>query len=492
MLTASDLVALLQRTTDHQGWLDPILADPDGGTALGASIAMMARAAAAVAYDSAAAAIGTAPGGAPGTTVLSLARAASGTSGTIPQGYLFVDPRGVQLFVSAPVSVASGATTLSIPLSTFRQTEMVNTEDDPDLEVDPDAGIALDSLGTTPLLAPPGTMSIVATTFLPGVAAQILGGETDWLSVIGKERDQQRQAGEPTESYRARVKSIPDAVSPIAVADAVIGAASRLGIAAMILEPFNDGASSALKIQYGLGTFSALFWSSTNTAGTAAAAAVSPGKDFFDDSGDGRQLVDRRTATAYFRVVLENALVDAAGDEMFWDNAFYDDPVLGYPDVGTPPSVNAQVNAIWEEANRKKAGGVSFDVESDVSTVERGSGYTTANTETVVFTIAPASGKAWLLLDAVLGHDSAFATFPPGALVPAGAYHRLSYTTVDGTVFETPAFSGLGSEELTPDRLSALGAARGPIVSVRGIVKSDGTVPVNLVLALYVAEMTLP
>lgn len=490
---SDDLVALLRRTTDRDGWLDPILRDPDGGAALGAAIAVMARVAVALAYDSSCALIGSAPGGGPGSTSLTLEREATGTSGEIPIGYLFVDARGVQLRVATPVPVSALATAIVVPLQTLRKTEMVNTEDDPGIEVDAGAGVLLDGASTTALLAPPGNPAIVATTFLPGEAGPIKGGTSDWLSVHGAERGQQRQAGESTEAYRARVRAIPDAVSPIAVADGVLAAASRLGILARVLEPFDDGASAALRVQHGLGVLFGLFWSSTNLDGTAASAAASPATDFFDDAGDGRELFDRRTATAYFRVDLDGVLDDPELATMFLDGGgYWDDEVAGYPDVGVPPLVNAQGNAIWEEANRKKAGGVSFDVMLLAGRKVEGTGHATAAISTLVFSISPPAGSGWLLSDVVVGHDGARNAFPPGALLPANAAHQLRFTYSDATTFTTPAYGGLDGEHLTADALVAMGATLGPVVLVEGFVGSDGAVDVNLVADLLVLELVLP
>lgn len=493
VLTHDDLVALLRRTTDRDGWLDPILADPDGEAAMGAQVEVFARASVGVDYNAALGLISRSPGGQPGASSILVSRGTSGTSGTIPRGYLFRDARGAQAVVQTPVPVASGALSVSLPVETLRRTEAVNFADDPVFEVDPDAGVVLDSLGTTALIAPLGDPAAVATTFQEvGEGDPISGGASDWLSVHGDERGQQRQAGESTESYRARVRNIPDAVSPIAIGDGVLAAAARLGIEARVLEPFSDGATAALKDVHGLGEIFPLFASSTNSAGTAAAAALSPGADFLDDDVPEREVLDRRMATAYLRVMLAGLPRDPGFAVLYLDDGFADDPVAGYPDVGFPSVVSAQGMAIWEEVYRKKAGGVQHDVQLDVATRERGSGSTAAAVETVVFTIAPAAGRGWVFAEAIGGLDGALNAFPPGAVLPLAAYWRLRLTWLDGSTSLGPVMSNRGASRLTLQALAASGARVQPITQVEGIAISDGAVTARLVATVFVLEMLLP
>ena len=131
------LVELLRRTTDEFGWLQPLLDDPDSAAVLGAQIEIFARLGPAVDHNGAQATISGASGGQPGTSVITASRAASGTSGTLPAGYGFVDQRGVQAASTLAVAVGGGATTITIPVATLRQTELVNTEDAPLFAVDP-------------------------------------------------------------------------------------------------------------------------------------------------------------------------------------------------------------------------------------------------------------------------------------------------------------------------------------------------------------------
>lgn len=492
VLTHDDLVSLLRRTTDRDGWLDPLLADPDGEAAMGATIEVFARASVAVDYNAAQAMIGTSSGGQVGTSSVVVSRAATGTQGTIPRGYVFADARGVQSVVTAAVVVGLGAATATLPLATLRSSEGVNTADDPRFRVDPGAGVVLDVLGTTPLIAPLGAPGVVSTTFQAvGAGDPIQGGESDWLSVLGDERAQQRQGGEDTESYRTRVRNIPDAVSPIALGDGVQATASRLGLSAVLLEPFEDGATTALKTVHGLGVISPLFGSSTNAAGTAATAAASPGQDFFDDDVPQREMLDRRMATAYLRVLVSELPADEDFAVLFADDGFADDYVGGYPDVGTPPAVIGQAMAMWEEVYRKKAGGVQFDVQLDALQRERGEGNTASASEAVVFTLAAPGGRAWLFTEAVGGLDGT-ANAPSGLHVPSDSYWRLRFTWANAVVSLGPVMRGRGSARLTLAALGAAGLPVQPITQIEGIAISDGATVVREVVTVHVLEMVLP
>src|SRR5215831_3968632 len=144
---------MLRRTTDEWGWLQPLLADADSAAILGAQVTVFARLGAAVDHNGAQASISGASGGSAGTAMLEISRATGGTTGTIPQGYVFADERGCQAFLTVAVAVGSGATSLSLPLQTLRETELVNTEDDPGFGVDPGSATLTDGSGGI-LLAP--------------------------------------------------------------------------------------------------------------------------------------------------------------------------------------------------------------------------------------------------------------------------------------------------------------------------------------------------
>lgn len=568
------LLELLRRTTDEFGWLQPILDDPDGAALLGGQIRVFDRLGTAVDHNGAQATISGSSGGTPGTSSLTVSRPSSGTTGTIPEGYVFTDPRGCQAFLTVAVAVGSGATSATLPLQTLRQTELVNTEDDPGFAVDLSSAIVSDGAGGV-LMAPAdffleaarvvattnqaltgtptidtvtlgafdrvlltgqtdptqnglwqlpavsgawtrpldfatsaeiftglmvpisqgathagqlwqltttgplvlGTTSLTfshvglfATVFQTiGPATPILGGAADFLSVHGAERGIYRQPGEGEAPYRTRVRNIPDAVSPIAVADVVQAAAQQPGLPAFLtLEPFDDGADPALKILHGLGSFAGGFLDDPGGPNQHG---------FIDDALNGDVLLDRRTATNYLEIAAQGFITDPNGEVLFVDDAFLDDPVLGYPDIagGVPPGVLAALLAIAADVQVKKSGGVLFDIVLDQDQNEVGSGKSAANVFTEVVTMTPPSGTIWAVSEVWAGHDTA----APNASV----FHHLIFNLEDGTTIETFDFGFPWSQRIA--------APTKRVTSVHGFIVSDGSALANLVVNLKVLQMDL-
>jgi hypothetical protein len=468
--TNPELLTLLARTTDNDGWLAPLLSDSDSATVIKSQADIFAYVGTQSEYNTNLGLITKAPGGVPGTSNVTVSRTASGTSGTIPTGYRFIDSRGLPCIVVGNIAVSSGITQLVLPVMTLRQTELVNTVDDPGFAIDPANAVVKDSLGTTVLIAAPGSTGIVSTTFTVVVKADpISGGSSDFLSVHGDERGQPRQPGETTDNYRARVRNIPDAVSPIAISDAVQGAASTAGLPPFnFVEPFEDGATPALKAAHHLTSFDAVY---------------------MDDGfmGDG-EVVDARSGRAYFRLEPTGPINNPDGSGLYLGDGFFDDPVFGFADTGQNPTVLAALMSVWEEANRKRAGGVQFDVDVATPLKEVGVGSSTANTATLVWSLAPASGKVWLYVDSFFGHDFALAPQPASGAV-AGAFHRIRFTFSDATTFTLPDWTAIYDQQIYLNNLLALGFPMKPITLIEGFTKSDGTYPMNLVGTVYVFEM---
>lgn len=569
METFDTLLAMLRRTTDEFGWLQPILDDMDSATVLGAMIQVFARLGVGVDHNGAQGMILSASGGQVGSSTIALARAASGTSGTLPVGYGFIDARGVQAIAQLAVTVGSGVTTLSVPVATLRKTELVNSEDDPGFMVDPASAVVPDGAGG--VLFAPATIifeaaRVVATTnqaltglptidgvalgandrvlltgqtvpaqnglwsaasgawarpedfqvssaVLPGLlipvaqggthagqlwqlttpapyvlgttglafsqvglfatvfttvgpSAPIQGAAADYLSVWGSERGQFRQTSETEASYRQRVRNMPDAVSPIAIAQTVQQAAQQLGLPPfLVLEPLNDGATPALKAFYGLSNFNALAWDT--------------GVDFFDDPGSGLVMLDRRTAAAYFSVEAQDYVSDPDGFAMFWDDgSYFDDPVLGYmEDVDTfPPAVLSALLALIQDVTAKKAGGVQFDVFLEPSTLEQAKGASSVASPTQVWTLTPAAGTIWYVNECYVGHDS---PTPNKAAIS----HHLVFDLEDGTHLTTAEYFGTATQGVTPPTQR--------VTAIHGFLTSDGTIMANLVGWAYVLEMKL-
>ena len=322
-------------------------------------------------------------------------------------------------------------------------------------------------LGTTPLaFAQVGLFATVFTTI--GPSDPIQGAAADYLSVWGSERGQLRQNGETETSYRQRVRNMPDAVSPIAVAQSAQQAAQQLGLPpVLVLEPFEDGATPALKAHYGLGSFGAMFGDDPNFG-------------FFDDPESGLFGLDRRMATAYFEVQLQDLVADPSGFEFFFDDdGFGDDPVLGFPEgsPSLPLAVTSALLALYQDVANKKAGGVQFDVVLYGLTLELGEGASSGASPTKVFDLAPASGEIWWVSLAFAGHDCPSLTSAPEVS------HFLVYDLEDGSHFQTPTYRRQDTQ-------------RAPIPSQRvtgihGWVQSDGFATGNLVAWFWVRPVSI-
>jgi hypothetical protein len=449
--TPDTLLALLQRTSDGQGWLQPQLDDPDAATLLMARVAIFARLGVAAIHNAAQATISGASGGSPGTSAVTISRASGTTTGTIPKGFAFVDPRGVRAVLQVDVPVTT-QTVLVLPVQTLRQTELVNTEADPEFEVDPQSPVVPASSGI--LIAPPGTGGVGASTFQAvGPSTKIDGGAADYLSVQGEERGIFRQPGETTAAYRQRVLNIPDAVSPIAIADVVQAAAQQPGIPPLLtLEPFEDGATPALKALHGLGSFSGFAWD----------------VDFWDDPLSGFTLLDRRMGRAYFLIQAQDYVVDTQNFGVFWDDMFFDDGVLGFPaDVDLfPPAQSAALLAIAASVDPKRAGGVQFDIQLKSGDLLEGRGTRSANSFGEVVTLTPAAGAIWYLSQVLAGHDSP----TPSTSIA----HHLTFDLEDGSSFTTADFSQTWTEIIPPP------GAR--VTAIHGFLRSDGTIVADLVI----------
>ena len=420
-----------------------------------------------MAYNSQIALISLAPGGSPGTCSATLTRPAAGTAGTIPKGYAFLDERNIQLTVVTDVVVGSGVTSVVVPLVTSRQAESVNSEDDPGLSISTVNAVVQDGTSTTTLIAPPGDPSIVSTTFQAVLSTtQILGGTSDYLSALGAERGCFRQPGESTDSYRARVRNIPDVVSPLAIAQAVTAAASKAGGGAVVLEPFNDGADPAIKEAVDLSNFNVQTFD----------------LDFFDDTGNppAVERVSLREVSAYFRIDLVGVMADPSGIVKFHDGSYHDDPVQGFRDVPLPPSVYAASAAVWTEANAKRAGGVQFDVFEPVTQEFNGVGQA-AGAAQVVATLTPPSGDAWLFSEMVLSHDVA---------TGSRSEHWAVFTFVDASTYQTPAFDGSWSERISFQRLAQAMPLVLPITRIDLWARAaDDASPTNAVVAVWVVQL---
>lgn len=447
-----DLIALLRRTTDNFGWLQPLLDDPDSAALLGADVSIFARTWKAAIHDRDAATISASSAGQAGTSVLTMRRGDGSTSGLIPTGYRFLDDRGVQAISQLPLPVAVGQLVLIVAVKTLRETELVNTVDEPAFAVHPQAAPVPAIGGVSNLIAPDGAAGNTASTFVAvETATPISGGAADYLSVHGSERGILRQPNEREDDYRQRVRNVPDKVSPIAVGDLVSAASQVPGVPPfLVLEPFDDGASADLKALHGLGGFDLL---ATDT-------------DFLDELVT-PELGDRRDVRAYFRLQAQEYVQDSDSEALFLDDGFSDDPAHGYMDAFLvyPPRVMAALLALVQSVAATKAGGVLFDAYMRSADAFYGVGAAAPAFPTNVWAISPPSGTAWLMVEASAGHDS------PNP-VP-GAQHKLIFAFLGGDVYDTGWYTGTDTQ-----RIPVVGRV---VTQIVGMVQSDGTTPVNLV-----------
>ena len=312
----------------------------------------------------------------------------------------------------------------------------------------------------------------------------ITGASSDWLSALGNERGCIRQDGEDGEAYRARVRMIPDAVSPLAIARAVDATATALP-ERWLAEPFNDGADPNVKLAANLGFFDGFFCDS----------------DFCDDPL-GVSLADKqpvanlecsgiRESRAYVRVDLVGQLQEPDGLVLYCDDGFCDDPQWGYPDVHTHPVIQGAEQALLQQMQLKVAGGVNFDVylENSETLVQQGtlSGTTSAG-GTPVITLTPVAGTAWYLREGLLTADMGNRHL---AVTGQGIAVRL--TLDDGSTLQTPWAQGVVS--LRSYELEALGYRGQRVTSIEclGLTLYDLEPPysMNLIGSFTVNTATL-
>lgn len=189
--TKQDLLDVLTRTMDGS-WLDPIMASNDARAAFDAAATALAK----ISLDGQEGVDNTtitlSAAGRGGSSTVTLTRTASGTSGTIPKGYAFIDPRGFQAVTITDVVVGSGVTSIQVMVETVRKTELVDTVNDPLFVISGNLPV-LDNGGTNALISqtplPSGYPPIVSTTFtVVASSTPIINGASDWLAAVGRER----------------------------------------------------------------------------------------------------------------------------------------------------------------------------------------------------------------------------------------------------------------------------------------------------------------
>ena len=482
-LTQADLLALLKRTTDPS-WLFAMLAQPDGQAVINSWLAIFEAASIAVSAQVDCSMIATAPTGKSGVCTLTLSRTDASVSGTIPKGYSFVTNLGVSLTVATDVVVATSQSTVAVPLVTVRQIDLVNTPGPAFDDILTPGGYVDAALGPnlpcaffdTPHTA--GTLTYVSSS-------AITGAVEDWLSAHGAERGCIRQDGEDGEVYRARVRMIPDAVSPKAVA-AAVDAPSTVLPPRWLAEPFNDGADVDARLAMSLGFFDAPFcdsdyaddWLGVSLAAKNPIATLeTPGM---------------RESRAYFRIDLVGPLCDPDGFVLYADVGYTDDPVWGFPDVGCPPGspigvhpvISAASQALLQQAWTKHAGGVQFDVYLEDATILQVQGaHSGITTGAVVWTFTPTSGTAWYLREGLATGDAG------GPMDASTQGIKVQLTLEDSSVIDTGW--RVGCLPLRAFELRALGYHGQRVTQIQGLVRDDVAADLNLVGSFSVSTCTL-
>lgn len=531
MTTRQEYIQLLGTNCDA-AWLEPKLDDADSNAVLSALADMAARLDRAQEADNQAITITGAPGGSPGNSFVTLISTA-GPGGVLAAGAtLFRDQRNWVYYLTTDVTIAAGASSTIVHVASRRLNNEVNTVDDPGMSffglclvataINPSATIILGLtsqhtfvvgdivyvsgvLGNTAAngirrvrAVPSNTQVTLETTagasipangdfagggsiqpaplqLIVSAATPVEGGWIDYLSMHGRERGQVRQEGESTESYRARVRNITDVVSPIALSEAILGAALSQGVSDILIrEPFNLGETQALKDDLALGSFQGLFL------------------DIGYMDNPHQYLLSRREVTAYFQVDV-GPIAGQRQWGFFLDgtpsiSTFLD--AVAYFDGANNSAVQTAMDAIVQEIEHKRADGVQYDLVFNLWNVLQGSGSHTGAGVAVAFTMTPPVGVLWSVVEFMVGLSAPV----PAGLAPPFRQHVV-FTFEDATTFTTPqqtlspnsAVNGIDNYPLW--RLAQLAFPLGKrVTQIQGFSGSDGVVSLLQVLNLWVIE----
>jgi hypothetical protein len=473
-MTVADVRALIHRTTDDNWWRG-MEAQPDGAAILDAAEAIGAAASDTLDEQNATGLISTAPTGAPGQCDLHTIRSVPAPAITIPKGFKFLTNLGVELVVALDVVVAVDQAAILLPLRTLRYIDLVNTTD-PAFDDVLEAG---DALAAIVAAENDATLAAIISAWAYTSSTAIAGATMDWLSEHGGERGCRRQPGEDGEAYRARVRAIPDAVTPTAIMEAVTGAATQAKLPTVyMVEPLRDQASDAARAEINLLFADAPF---CDDAFCDDAIGVDlPGKTPFRTC----EMPGIREGRGYFRQSVAGELLEPDGLVMYCDDGFCDDPAWGYPDIGMHPALVASLRSIQDESRQKKAGGVQFDTYVECVTRLDGVGEVVADPGgTLAFILTPPVGKAWMVREGLVTVS--------GPLDPATDSFLVALLLADGGVAATWWISPTDGKPLRTFELERIGYFSGQVINILVVVKSSVSATLRAVGTFWVTEMTL-
>lgn len=331
-LTREDFIDLLQRNLEPH-WIEGLLADPSSSSVFEGLIAVMLRI-----QDSIDENIGigsfilTAPGSSPAASTVRLERP-SGAEVVIDTTFRFLDQRGAIWVPSASFTIpaSGGAQSVDIPIQTVRRGYYLNS-------FEPLTYRILDVLPDPNLIAVAGIDPAE-------------GGKTAFLDQHGNERRLYRQESEDDQIYRNRIRFIEDAVSPTAIAEAII----------QILDPYPATRPIVdLIIQYGLRLLREPFQSPEQLSQSNLYGSPAPFcDDAFCDDPSGPYLELLGESCAWFDVYLPTPQ-DPDEARLFIDDGFFDTD--GYFDGPPGPNITGPIAALADELDRRRGMCIRFKI----------------------------------------------------------------------------------------------------------------------------------
>jgi hypothetical protein len=511
--TPDEMLSTLRRTCD-EGWIEPLLEDPDSRALLMALATIGSRLSILVDVVGTAAMSSQAPTARPGTTIVSIKSTHVTGADTFPQGEAFEDARGVRYQNDADIALPAGPFPLtSFSLRTLRQTESVNTIDDPDIRFSP-VLIVADATNATPIVVktttphPFVTGMIVQVRDAEGNAAangiwtitvidpdhfsldtsvgsgaytgagiafpnpyklEVIsstptqGGSTDWLSMLGNERGVRRQVNESDASYRARVRNIPDAVSPVGILESINGPAQFTDLPQIrMLEPFRTGATPELLEEIGLGTFEAFYYDNT-AVGTAGVPFPYAWDEF------GSILLTMREGCAYFQIVPTG------------------NPYEGSYFTGVGAALLGGFATVMDELERKRAACVQYDffLPGVKELYHQALITTTGGGGDLAWTLTPPTGFVWKIWSLIGAHvKTAVGVQPPNR------QHWFVLTFEDATTYTTPGHFGYDTDHNTEASIAAAVGSIKRVTQIQMFVQGPAA-QYNAIGALRVIEQPL-